>query len=79
MDETDEYDDGYLDVRGVAKYLKMSPHSIRQFVHQKRIPFFKVPGSNLVRFSKSHIRKWMLQGLHGAGVVAEEKEEYSGG
>ena len=71
--------DEYLDTATVAQYLKMSPNTIRQYVSRGRIPFIKVPGSNLVRFSKNQIDQWMMQGVHSVECVAEEKEEYSGG
>lgn len=75
MDEHDEY----YDVETVARYLMMSPNTIRQYVSRGRIPYIKVPGSNLVRFLKSQIDDWMMEGSHGAGCVAEKKEEYIGG
>ena len=76
MEEHDEY----FDVEGVSRYLKVSSHTIRQYVHKGKIPYIKVPGgSNLVRFPKSQIDEWMMQGFHGAEIVAEKKEEYLGG
>ena len=68
----------YFDVEMLARYLMMSKNTIRQYVSRGKIPFIKVPGSNLVRFSKVAVDEWMMGGLQGAGIVAEATTAYRG-
>ena len=70
--------DEYFDVDAVARYLMMSPNTIRQYVSRGRIPFIKVPGSNLVRFLKSQVDEWMLQGLKCAGQSGRQAARQGG-
>ena len=71
--------DEYLDVEALAQYLMMSPNTIRQYVSKSKIPHIKVPGSNLVRFPRSQIDAWMMEGLRATDRVAEGRGDYSGG
>jgi excisionase family DNA binding protein len=47
----------------VAELLSISLNTLRQYVSKRKIPFIKVPGSNLVRFDSGSLRDWMKQGL----------------
>ena len=71
--------DEYLDVEALAQYLMMSPNTIRQYVSKGRIPYIKVPGSHLVRFLRSQVDTWMMEGLRAADRIAEGRGRYSGG
>lgn len=60
----------WLSVKEVAEYLGLKPATIYQYVAERRIPYHKVPGSQLVKFKASEVDEWMARGR------VETKEEY---
>jgi excisionase family DNA binding protein len=60
----------WLSVREVAEYLGLKPATIYQYVSERRIPYHKVPGSQLVKFKASEVDEWMEKGR------VETKAEY---
>lgn len=60
----------WLSVKEVADYLGLKESTIYQYVNERRIPFYKVPGSSAVRFKRSEIDEWMASGR------VETKDEY---
>ena len=50
----------YLDCRGVAALLAMTPAAVRQLVYRREIPFYKL-GKRL-RFREDDVRAWAEQG-----------------
>lgn len=51
-----------LTVKGVATYLELKPSTIYSYVHERRIPYIKLPGSQQVRFDLDEIDAWAKQG-----------------
>lgn len=51
-----------LNVAEVAAYLNVKPRTIYEMVAQKRIPFRKPPGSNILRFDLDEIIAWSKAG-----------------
>lgn len=49
----------YLTVPEVAALLRVKPRTIYEMVAQKRIPFRKPPGSNILRFDRDEIVAWL--------------------
>lgn len=47
-----------LDINQVAKYLNVSPRTVRRLMKHKRLPHSKV-GQKLIRYSKPSIDKWL--------------------
>jgi excisionase family DNA binding protein len=47
----------YLNVTQAAAYLTLSKSTVYQYLHYKKIPFFKI-GERVV-FSKSQLDKWI--------------------
>jgi len=50
-------DDELMDVKGLAKYLKVKESWIYEKIHTKQIPFFKA--GRFPRFRKKLIDKWL--------------------
>ncbi|HJO55785.1 MAG TPA: helix-turn-helix domain-containing protein [Candidatus Scalindua sp.] len=50
-------DDELMDVKGLAKYLKVKESWVYEKIHTKQIPFQKA--GRLLRFRKKHIDKWL--------------------
>ena len=49
-----------LDINQVARYLNVSPRTVRRLMKVKNLPHLKV-GSKLVRYNKSQIDKWLTK------------------
>jgi excisionase family DNA binding protein len=47
----------YLDVDELAKYLVLSPHTIRDWIKTRKIPFLKF--DRAIRFDLDEIEKWL--------------------
>jgi excisionase family DNA binding protein len=60
----------WMSVKEVSEYLGVKPSTLYAYVSERRIPYHKIPGSQLVKFKASEIDDWM-----GTGRV-ETKEEY---
>ncbi len=60
----------WMGVKEVSEYLGVKPATIYAYVSERRIPFHKVPGSQLLKFKASEIDEWMEKGR------VETKEEY---
>ena len=54
----------FLNVSDVASLLKVKPRTIYEMVAQKRIPFRKPPGSNILRFDLDEIIAWTKGGIN---------------
>ena len=50
-------DDELMDVKGLAKYLKVKESWVYEKIHTKKIPFQKA--GRFPRFRKKHIDKWL--------------------
>src|ERR1051326_2791977 len=48
----------FLKVSELAAMLKVKPRTIYEMVSQRRIPYRKLPGSNLLRFDLDEIVAW---------------------
>ncbi len=62
----------WLDTTQLSKYLGIERSTIYQYVRELRIPYHKVPGSQLLRFRRDEIDAWMATGR------VETVEEYVG-
>ena len=51
----------FLDVAQVAEYIRSTPGTVRQLVHQRRIPFMKVAGGRRILFDIQAIDAWLLE------------------
>jgi len=49
----------WMDINEASKYLGMTVNTIYKYVSGNKIPFRKIPGSNLIRFRKKHLDAWM--------------------
>ena len=49
-----------LDINQVARYLNVSPRTVRRLMKVKNLPHLKV-GQKLVRYNKSQIDKWLTK------------------
>ena len=52
----------FLNVAELATLLKVKPRTIYEMVAQKRIPYRKPPGSNILRFDLDEIIAWTKAG-----------------
>lgn len=52
----------FLRVAELAAMLKVKPKTIYDMVAQRRIPYRKLPGSNLLRFDLDEIVAWTKAG-----------------
>ena len=50
----------YLNIEGLASYLKISEATIRSWVLKREVPFHKING--VIRFRLSEIEKWIDEG-----------------
>jgi excisionase family DNA binding protein len=62
----------WLSVQELSEYLGLKPATIYQYVAERRIPYHKIPGSQLIKFKIGEIDEWMATGR------VETKEEYVG-
>jgi excisionase family DNA binding protein len=53
----DSIDDELMDVKGLAKYLKVKESWVYEKIHTKRIPFLKA--GRFPRFRRDSIDKWL--------------------
>ena len=60
----------WMNVQEVAEYLGLKPSTIYAYVSERRIPFYKIPGSQLVKFKVSDLNAWLESGR------VETAEEY---
>jgi excisionase family DNA binding protein len=66
MGEEKPQSDDVLDYPGLAAYLKMSAGTMRHWVMDNRIPYYKM--GYAVRFSKRQIDLWLQEHNQGARV-----------
>jgi excisionase family DNA binding protein len=52
----------FLDVKELAEMLRLKPRTIYEMVAQRRIPYRKPPGSNVLRFDLDEIIAWTRSG-----------------
>lgn len=60
----------WLSVKEVADYLGVQCSTIYMYVSERRIPYHKIPGSQLIKFKLAEVDEWMATGR------VETKEEY---
>jgi excisionase family DNA binding protein len=60
----------YLNIEGLAEYLKLSVQTIRRWVLNREVPFHKI--KKVIRFRLSEIEQWVESG--GKGVLAAADE-----
>lgn len=66
----------WLSVQEIANYLGVKTSTIYAYVSERRIPFHKIPKSQLVRFKLSEIEAWMESGrVETAEEYLKRKEE----
>ncbi|MCP4129378.1 MAG: helix-turn-helix domain-containing protein [bacterium] len=53
------------DYQELSAFLKLSPNTLRKWVMQRKIPFYKIGGA--VRFSPEKIHAWLEQQAVDAG------------
>lgn len=53
----------FLRVPELAAILRVKPKTIYEMVAQRRIPFRKLPGSNILRFDLDEIIAWSKAGI----------------
>ena len=51
----------YLNVPELADYIDSTDGTVRQLVHQRRIPFMKVAGGRRILFDIQAIDAWLLE------------------
>jgi len=49
----------FLNVNQVAEYLGIAPKTIRKYIWERTIPFYKIKGH--VRFDKTHLDEWITE------------------
>ena len=54
----------FLKVAELAELLKVKPRTIYEMVAQNRIPYRKLPGSNILRFDLDEILGWTKGGTN---------------
>lgn len=54
-------DDGFLDVKGAAKYLSTTEQAIRSMVKRVQLPCRRTPTGRIV-FSREELRAWVMSG-----------------
>ena len=64
----------YMNAEQAAEYLAVSIHTLRQWVSKSKVPYYKIKGSNQVRFRREDLDEWMMQGFRGASIAADRKE-----
>ena len=52
-------DDVIFDIEELCEKLKVTKRWLYEQTHLKSIPFIKIPGSKVLRFSKRDINKWI--------------------
>ena len=68
MNETNEC--RWVNYEGLSQYLGVKETTLRKWVHARRIPYHKMPGSSFVRFDRAEVDEWLRSGR------VETKEEY---
>ena len=74
--QTSQESPGWMTVDQTANYLGLSRATIYQYVSDRRIPHFKIPTSNQVRFDKGQIDQWMING--GVPTIDEALAQIGG-
>jgi excisionase family DNA binding protein len=49
----------FLDVNQVATYLGIAPKTIRKYIWERTIPYYKINGH--IRFDKNHLDEWITE------------------
>ena len=52
----------WLSVKEAAVYIGVRVSTLYSYVSHRRIPFYKIPGSQLVKFKISEIDAWLESG-----------------
>lgn len=60
----------WMSVQETAEYLGLKPSTLYAYISDRRIPYHKIPGSQLVKFRADEIDGWLSSGR------VETKEEY---
>lgn len=57
--DTNEIGKDFFGYFELSEYLKVSVHTLRQWVSQGRVPHLKLAGGSLVRFRREDILRWL--------------------
>jgi excisionase family DNA binding protein len=52
----------WLNVKEAADYLGVKVSTLYSYISSRRIPFYKIPGSQLVKFKISDLNIWLESG-----------------
>ena len=52
----------WLDPKGLAEFLSVRRSTVYSWISERRVPYHKVPGSQLIRFNKHEIDEWLSRG-----------------
>ena len=69
----------WLTSEEVAHYVGLRESTIRAYVSEGRIPYYKIPSSNQVRFHIEEIDGWMREGLVKVQEPENERKEIGDG
>jgi excisionase family DNA binding protein len=64
----------YLNIEGLAEYLKLSVQTIRRWVLKREVPYHKI--KKVIRFRLSEIEQWVDGGGKVVLAAADETSEY---
>jgi len=62
----------WLSPEEAAVYLGVSRSRIYQYIRADKIPFHRLPDSNLIRFSESELDEWVRNGRRATGNTTDE-------
>lgn len=51
----------WLTIEELSAYIGLKPNTIYQYVHENRIPYNKIPGSNKLLFCRREVDFWIRQ------------------
>jgi len=63
----------YLTIEELAEYLKLAVQTIRRYVLNREIPFYKI--KKVIRFRLSEIEKWIDGGAKVPAVTGIEEQD----
>jgi excisionase family DNA binding protein len=52
----------WLNVSEAADLIGVTKHTIYAYVSQRRVPFYKIPGSQMLKFRVSDLNAWLESG-----------------
>lgn len=52
----------WMNVKEAAEFLGVQVSTLYSYISSRRIPFYKIPGSQLVKFKVSDLNSWLESG-----------------